>query len=320
MDLSFEIAVVIGVTLVLITGFLSVLFINKFSKQRGYCNKIIDNSVNIVLVSNGLELIKANTTFFHYFDKFDNIKDFSKKHACICEFFEEEDGYLSPLTDGEPWIEYLVTYQTLKHKVKIKIADRIYYFLVSASLIDVKSRVYAIIFSDITEQEITKKELVSLSVIDEMTNVGNRKLYDKAITEQIVLAQRYVHPFSLVILDIDFFKKVNDELGHAGGDQVLKLYSKLISFNLRQSDIFARIGGEEFAIILPHTTKDKAYILAQKLREMVENYRGEGLIPITISLGVVQYIKGDDESSIFKRADTALYKAKDSGRNRVVLG
>jgi len=318
MNVSFEVAIVIGVTLVLVIGFLSVVLINKFSNQRKYYKKIIDNSSNIVIVSNSTELIEANKTFFYYFEKHDNIKDFSKKHACICEFFVEEEGYLSPLNEGVPWIEYLVTFQTVKHKVKLKIEERIYYFLVSASLIDVKKRVYAMILSDITEQEITKHELVSLSVIDTMTNIGNRKLYDKSLSEQIILAQRYIHPFSLVLLDIDFFKKVNDELGHDVGDKVLKEYSKLISYHLRQTDIFCRVGGEEFAVVLPHTTKDKAYLLAQKIREMVESYKV--ITPITVSLGVVQYVKGDDEESIFKRADTALYKAKEGGRNRVVLG
>lgn len=87
---------------------------------------------------------------------------------------------------------------------------------------------------------------------------------------------------------------------------------------LRDTDIFCRIGGEEFIVILPNTTKDKAYILAQKLREKVENYKK--VLPITMSFGVTGYEKGDDDISIYKRVDVALYKAKETGRNKVVLG
>ena len=87
---------------------------------------------------------------------------------------------------------------------------------------------------------------------------------------------------------------------------------------LRDTDMFCRIGGEEFIVILPSTTKDKAYILAQKLRESVENYKE--VLPITMSFGVAGYEKGDDDISIYKRVDLALYKAKETGRNKVVLG
>jgi len=318
MNLTLEMAIILGLTIVIMTALISYLVIENFSKKKRYYKSIIDNSTNIVIVSNSLNLIDANRTFFEYFNKYSTISEFSKEYACICDFFEEEEGYLSPLNEGVAWVEYLIKFQAIKHKVKMKIEDKIYYFLVSALLIDEKDSIYAMILSDITEQETTKHELVSLSVQDAMTNIGNRKLYEITLKDQIILAQRYVHPFSLLILDIDFFKKVNDNLGHDVGDKVLQEYTRFITIHLRQTDVFCRIGGEEFAVILPHTTKDKAYILAQKIRELVQNHKS--VTPITISAGLVQYEKGDDEESIFKRADKALYRAKESGRNRVVLG
>jgi two-component system cell cycle response regulator len=121
-----------------------------------------------------------------------------------------------------------------------------------------------------------------------------------------------------MVLDIDFFKKINDRYGHDIGDKVLIDFSSHIKSSLREGDVFARVGGEEFAILLPLTTKDKAYSLAQKLRETVEE--SNGVTPITISIGLVQYEKGDDAQLIFKRADAVLYKAKETGRNKVVLG
>lgn len=158
----------------------------------------------------------------------------------------------------------------------------------------------------------------SLTLNDALTNIGNRRFFDRKLQEHITLSERYNAHFSLMVLDIDFFKKINDRYGHDIGDKVLMGFSKLIQDNLREGDIFARIGGEEFAILLPHTTKDKAYTLAQKLRETIE--KSNGVAPITMSVGLVQYEKGDDNLLIVKRADAVLYKAKETGRNKVVLG
>ncbi len=318
MEVSFGLLVEVFIATVLVLGILAMLFIQKFSKQKNYYKAIIDNSTNIVVVSDTTHLLSANRTFFTYFSNYKSLKEFSKDHNCICNFFEDAHGYLTPLNDGVPWIDYIMKFQKLKHKVKINIAGEIFYFIISASLLDKKDQIYAIILSDITEQETTKHELVSLSIKDKLTNIGNRKYYEESLHDHIVLAQRYVHDFSLVIFDIDHFKKVNDTLGHDVGDKVLKEYTEYISHLIRRTDLFSRIGGEEFALILPYTRKDKAYSLIQKLRMLVENHKK--ITPITMSFGVVQYEKGDDEEIIFKRADVALYKAKESGRNKVVLG
>lgn len=309
--------IIIGISLFVIFA-LVLFFLKKFSKQQQYYKAIIDNSTNIVITTNEKELIEANKTFFTYFKQYTSLKEFSKNHECICEFFLEEEGYLAPSNGGISWIKYLVELGKIKHKVKMEIDGEVYYFLVSASKINKKNSIYAIIFSDITDQEITKHELLALSFRDEMTGIGNRKHYDATLLEQLGLAQRYVHPFSIMVLDIDYFKKVNDHHGHDTGDKVLKEYTKIIHEHLRRTDVFCRIGGEEFIIVLPHTTKDKAYLLAQKLRILVEEHKQ--IVPITMSFGLVQYVKGDDEESIFNRADTALYKAKDGGRNKAVIG
>jgi len=294
------------------------LVARKSLQQKSYYKTIIDNSKNIVVVGNTEQIVTANKTFFTYFKNYNNLNEFSKHYQCISEFFVLEDGYLCPPNEKISWMEYLVNSRDQKQKVKIKIEDEIFYFLISASLLDKKKSIYAIILSDITEEETTKHELVSLSIKDKLTNIGNRKYYDDILYEHISLAQRYEHTFSLILLDIDHFKKINDSLGHDVGDKVLKEYTKFIGHHLREVDIFCRIGGEEFVLILPHTTKDKAYLLTQKLRMLIENHKL--ITPITMSFGVVEYQKGDDEEIIFKRADKALYRAKETGRNKVILG
>ena len=294
------------------------LFFYRFYTQKNYFKDIIDNSPNIVIVSNMERLVSANKTFFKYFKGYKNINEFSKKHQCICEFFVEEDGYISHINNGLGWIEYLLQNRVIYHKVKIKIYDNEYYFSVSASILDDRHQLYGIIMSDITAQESYRRELEMLSIKDTLTNIGNRRFFHKKLHEQIIHAQRYHSSFSLVIFDIDFFKKVNDNYGHDIGDKVLVEYANYIASMLRDTDVFCRIGGEEFIVILPNTTKDKAYILARKLREKVEDY--QKVLPITMSFGVAEYEKGDDDIFIYKRADIALYKAKETGRNKVVLG
>lgn len=306
------------ISLVLLIVLVAYLLARKSIQQKSYYKTIIDNSTNIVVVSDTHRIVTANKTFFNYFKNSQSLSNFSNKHQCISDFFELEDGYLAPPDNDLSWMQCLINTENKKQKVKVKIDDEIFYFLVSASLLDKKKNIYAMILSDITEQESTKHELVSLSIKDKLTNIGNRKYYDNLLNKHITLAQRYEHSFSLVLLDIDFFKKINDSLGHDTGDKVLREYTKFIGHHLREVDIFCRIGGEEFVLILPHTTKDKAYILTQKLRMLIENHKQ--IVPITMSFGVVQYEKGDDEESIFKRADKALYRAKDTGRNKVIIG
>jgi diguanylate cyclase len=313
LELDYYFFTAIGVFIVLLF-----LLYKEFIHQKRYYKKIIDNSTNIVILMKKSQIIEVNHTFFKYFQSFQNIDDFSNKHKCISEFFEKEEGFLEVEEEGVKWLDFLVTNQGTKHKLKFNIDGGIYYFLASASSIDKKHGVSAIILTDISEQLKAKKALTLLTLNDTLTNIGNRRFFDQKLKEYITLSERYNTPFSLMVLDIDFFKKINDRYGHDIGDKVLIDFSSLIKNSVREGDIFARVGGEEFAILLPLTTKDKAYSLAQKLRETVEE--SNGITPITISIGLVQYEKGDDAQLIFKRTDAVLYKAKETGRNKVVLG
>jgi diguanylate cyclase (GGDEF)-like protein len=135
------------------------------------------------------------------------------------------------------------------------------------------------------------------------------------------LSLRYSHPLSLCMLDIDHFKRFNDTYGHQTGDDILKLLARLLSRNLRETDIVARYGGEEFTIVLPNTNKDSALKVLDKIRLAVQDYGFEtekGVLNVTISMGIATF--GDDNvenvHDLFKKADTALYQAKLT-RNRV---
>ena len=161
-----------------------------------------------------------------------------------------------------------------------------------------------------------KDSLESMVNYDSLTNIYNRIYFSECVHKELFRSERYNKAFSLIMLDIDFFKKINDEYGHDIGDKVLQELALLVTSNIRKSDIFARVGGEEFAIIAPETSIEEAVALAEKIRLEVENTTFATNLKFTISLGIGAYQNKDDENSIYKRADNALYKAKTNGRNR----
>ena len=181
-----------------------------------------------------------------------------------------------------------------------------------------------IAFRDITEQ---KKHLQSLEAINELlekqattdtlTGMFNRMKFNKSLTNEIERAERYNTPLSLIIFDIDHFKKVNDAYGHLAGDDVLKRLTKLVSTNIRQMDIFARWGGEEFVITTPETHFEGAIKLAEKLRSKIEAYDFSEPQKVTTSFGVATLQSKDTNITLVNRADEALYRAKEGGRNQV---
>jgi diguanylate cyclase (GGDEF)-like protein/PAS domain S-box-containing protein len=170
---------------------------------------------------------------------------------------------------------------------------------------------------DITQRIALEAQLKKLATIDALTNIYNRYKINEEIEEEFVRVNRYDEPFSLVMFDIDFFKKVNDTYGHDAGDEVLRTLSRIIKENIRETDKFGRWGGEEFMLLAPYCEKEEACRLAEKLRSSVEAYKFEDMGTITVSIGVSTYQEKDTKETILKRVDTALYEAKESGRNRV---
>lgn len=161
------------------------------------------------------------------------------------------------------------------------------------------------------------RELVRLSVTDRLTGLFNRSKLDETFDIEIQRALRFGHTFSVIMLDIDYFKLVNDQFGHQVGDQVLVEVARLLAARRRETDILGRWGGEEFMLICPHTDADGAAILAETLRQaFVAGSFVQGL-QLTASFGVSAFQSGDKATDIVARADAALYRAKHLGRNRV---
>ena len=137
------------------------------------------------------------------------------------------------------------------------------------------------------------------------------------IKKNVYRAKRYNEPLSLMIFDIDFFKKINDTHGHGVGDEVLRSLVHVVFQNIRQEDLLARWGGEEFMILMPQTALKSAFDLAERLRKNIEKYEFSKVGKVTVSLGLAEFSSEDDIESFIKWADDALYIAKGNGRNRV---
>jgi diguanylate cyclase (GGDEF)-like protein len=169
------------------------------------------------------------------------------------------------------------------------------------------------------------KAFQALAIRDQLTGLFNRRYFDEAITAEVARASRYGRDLSVIFLDVDFFKKYNDQYGHQHGDVVLKRISHIIKLNIREIDIATRYGGEEFVVILPETPRDDAYTVAEKIRQSVEETAASAIgnrnaTAITVSAGVASL--GQDIMNVHQliaKADQAVYEAKRTGRNAVRL-
>ncbi len=164
------------------------------------------------------------------------------------------------------------------------------------------------------------------STTDALTGVYNRRYFDRRLAEEFRRSKRYAEPFSMIMIDVDHFKRINDHWGHPIGDMVLRRFAERIKVSLRETDVLCRYGGEELGLLLPHTALEEALHLAEKLRHKVaasellteDAAEGKGAIRVTVSLGVsslVAEISSPDQ--LLSMADKALYFAKQSGRNCV---
>jgi diguanylate cyclase (GGDEF)-like protein len=171
------------------------------------------------------------------------------------------------------------------------------------------------------ELRVAYRRIEELAELDELTGLLNRRYIVKCLNEEMARAQRGKVPCSVAIIDLDFFKKINDQFGHPAGDEALRTFAISIFANIRTIDRLGRYGGEEFLLILPDTAKDQAVRTLDRLRSIISEVDWtaiSGGLNLTMSAGICTVRQTDSVDDILIRADAALYRAKDAGRNRVV--
>jgi diguanylate cyclase (GGDEF)-like protein len=229
----------------------------------------------------------------------------SRRHA----HFERRNNSWLVVDDGSTNGTYLNEEQvpresTLNNGDRIKIGPTILKFL---SGLDAEAKYH--------------EEIYKMTIVDGLTQIHNKRYLFEALDKELIRARRYERELSLVMFDIDFFKRINDQFGHLAGDHVLRELARVVQDRIRRDEVFARYGGEEFVIVLPETGLGGARALAENLRQRVGShgfvFQSER-IPVTISIGCAQLSKDDRAAAdLIQRADEKLYEAKRSGRNRV---
>lgn len=192
---------------------------------------------------------------------------------------------------------------------------------ITISKIDVDGETeFTAIIRDVSERVRLLTELERSATTDSLTGLKNRAYLNQKLEELIEVHKRYGNLFSIILIDLDHFKQINDCYGHAIGDEALRTFSREILPNFREVDLLARYGGEEFVGLLTEIGLDGAYQVAERLRSKIENRSIDptepGDVPFTVSIGVAEFTAEDDANSILRRADEALYRAKEAGRNR----
>ena len=174
------------------------------------------------------------------------------------------------------------------------------------------------LLAQIQKVDALNQALSEMATTDALTGVANRRAFDHSLQLELAIVERRGTPLSLLMLDVDHFKRINDTYGHEAGDKVLVAIAQLLGGCARVIDVVARVGGEKFAVILPNTDAGGAHEVAERMRSAVarSNWLGQ---PTTVSIGAATLHDKEDAASLYVRADAALYAAKTSGRDRVVM-
>ena len=285
---------------------------NKFIKL------ILDSSPSFMLTTKDDEIRHANKTFLNYLG-YSSLDELSREFSKVGDLFTAILSPPYPEQDAMALVNRIIcnpdvhniAYLAPTRSDKSPIACMI--FCNRSSELD--RYVYAL--TDVTHLEEEKRDLERQATIDALTGVYNRAKFNSLLLSEISRVRRYSEPLSLIMFDIDNFKSVNDSFGHQEGDVVLKGVAGLVASHVREQDLFARWGGEEFMTLALESDLEGAKILAAKLRKAIEE-ADFGLVgTVTCSFGVTEFKKEDSVESFIKRADDALYKAKEGGRNRV---
>jgi len=289
-------------------------------KELQILQGVIDQQKSIVIVTNGYTVISANKSLYKFFNVQD-LKEFNTQYSNISIAFIEHINFFSNKDNDSNWIENILKLNTKDRIVSILDMNNFEpkAFTVQINPLNSDESEYAVTFTDITEIKLESQQYHFHATHDALTGIYNRSYYFEKISNEIAQANRYGTTFCVILLDIDHFKIFNDTYGHLKGDEVLIQVSKTIQSNKRKTDTFARWGGEEFIILLEKTASDKAELIAEHFRKLIQNIHISGVQQITASFGVTEFINGDDDNTIVKRADDALYLAKESGRNKVMV-
>lgn len=282
---------------------------------------VLDSQNNIIFLQNDRGVVSANKSFLDFF-QVSSIEEFNELHSCVAELFMEYENYfaLKILNHDQHWASELLKHNNIEYNVLIM--DTVTFepkaFKIDVSGIEDSDK-FVVSLTDITKLTTKSKQFENKATYDALTNVFNRSKFNEVFDLEVKTAVADGHPLCFAIMDIDFFKKVNDNYGHIIGDETLITFAQTIENKMNEIDTFARWGGEEFVLALPGSCIDTAFEIVDDLRKEIENTVFKEIGSITCSIGLTQLQDNDTIDDILIRSDEALYEAKDNGRNKVCI-
>ena len=287
-----------------------------FKEKYNLLDNILKNKSALVFQTDFKTISYASKSFLDFFN-ITNIDEFFNRFESILDMFINNEIYLSAKTKEE----FLIKFQNSSAIDKMVLMlgkdfnPKAYH--VHIDKIENEDDLYVISLTNISIIQQRNIEISHKAYVDGLTQINNRNKFEEVFSYEFDKFQRYKTDFSIAILDIDHFKKVNDTYGHLCGDEILIMLANKVNNSIRKTDLFARWGGEEFVLLMPNTNIQNAKILVENLRVIIENEKHKIVGNVTSSFGVTSINNKDTLESIFKRCDEALYNAKRNGRNTV---
>ena len=294
---------------------------SKIEMEVEKIKSILDAQENIVIVTNKEEITNINKKFLEFFgiENFDKLKE-SKKD--IFDFFKEEFGFITrnQMEKQECWLKYIKDLPEVDRIVKIKNqANEEKLFTINIDYYEDKEHYYIFSLTDITSIKAKANLLEYQSSHDKLTGLFNKNKFDEFYEKEVKRAKRYKNELSIILFDIDEYRETVEKYKFPIGDTILKEISQIMINCIREQDISARWGGEEFLILLPQTNLEGAQTVAKKINTTVfEHLFTEEQLKLTASFAVSELYEDDDEKTFIKRVNKLLFESKSLGKNKVI--
>ncbi|MFB3163319.1 diguanylate cyclase [Neobacillus sp. 179-J 1A1 HS] len=285
-------------------------------KHNQLTKALIETQDHLLFIEDHGHIVEFNEAFAS-FTGIDNTKDLQTSNL-VAELFVEDPNYFYPKNKGK-WLEEF--FQTEKKYEKVMLKGKkgkqgIY--LMKGSRIPGKKQILFVCTEiSLLEEEYKKNDI--LSIMDPLTRSLNRNKFEELLSSEISRSERYNHPFSIILMDIDYFTNVNDYLGHTKGDEVLITISTIVQQRIRESDVLARWSGDSFILLTPETNSPGAMVLAESIRSLIHSFAFPKIGTVTCSFGVAEFSAGKSKIELISEVEQGLSKSKINGRNCVTF-
>ena len=323
--------------------FNSIYWRNIITGMRFFMVKGFDINLELIL-KNGLDIspdcfgiLDQDDVVIYCNDTFASVFGLSKKEAIgqtnkeLLRFaWSKKKGIIIETDDFDKWYQNIedLHHQKLLNQFETDLTDGRWFQMTRMNLPDDYIFLFGSEISDLKKTQISleqaNQQIEVLANTDQLTGINNRRSFNIIAKQEVKRAMRYQQSLSLLLIDLDFFKRINDSYGHEAGDTLLKKFTQLCNEELRESDYFARIGGEEFTVLLPMTRGSDAYAIAERIRTKIATHEfylsvTAPCVKISVSIGVSSLMETDQSiKNLLEQADLALYTAKNNGRNLVM--